>query len=51
MISSLLLGIWLILVGVSGLGWITIDVKILGLLAFVTGLVILIEGVRPILKR
>lgn len=47
-LSSLLLAVWLILVGVTWLAWITIDVKILGLLAFITGIVFLIESVRPL---
>ncbi len=48
--SSLFLGIWLLLVGVDWLGWVTIDIKILGLLAFVTGIVWLIEGAYPYVK-
>lgn len=52
MISNILLGIWLILVGVTWLTWIVIDAKILGLLGFVTGIVILVEGFNPsIFKR
>lgn len=51
MVSSLLLGVFLILVGVSWIGWVVIDVKILGLLAFVTGLLILIEGINPTIFR
>ena len=43
-ISNLLLGLWLILVGVTWLGWVAIDVKLLGLLGFITGLVIIILG-------
>lgn len=47
-LSSLLLAVWLILIGVSWLAWITIDAKLLGLLAFVTGIVFLVEGVHPL---
>lgn len=48
-LSSLLLAIFLILVGVTWLAWVTIDIKLLGLLAFITGLVFLVEGVHPLI--
>lgn len=51
MISSFLLGLWLILVGSSWLSWITVDIKLLGLLGFITGIVILIEAVYPAWSR
>lgn len=48
-LSHLLLGIWLILVGITWLTWVLIDIKFLGLWAFVTGIIWLIEGtVHPI---
>lgn len=47
-ISSLLLAIWMILVGVTWLGWISVDIKFLGLLGFITGILMLIEGFRPL---
>lgn len=47
-LSSLLLGIWLILVGATWLTWLTVDAKFLGLWAFVTGIVWLIEGFHPL---
>lgn len=47
-LSTLLLGVWLILVGVSWLAWVTVDVKLLGLLGFITGIVVLVEGVHPL---
>lgn len=47
-LSSLLLGLWLILVGATWLTWLSVDAKFLGLFAFITGLVWLIEGVHPI---
>lgn len=50
-LGSLLLGIWLILVGVTWLSWVAIDAKFLGLLGFITGLVVLIESYRPITVR
>lgn len=43
-VGSLLLALWLILVGVVWVGWISIDIKILGVLAFVTGIIWLVEG-------
>lgn len=47
-LSSLLLGVWLILVGATWLTWLTIDSKFLGLWAFVTGIVFLVEAYRPL---
>lgn len=47
-LSNLLLGVWLILVGITWLAWVTISTKFLGIWAFVTGIVILLEGYRPI---
>lgn len=47
-LSSLLLGIWLILVGATWLTWLSIDIKFLGLLGFITGIVVLIEAWKPI---
>lgn len=50
-LSNLLLSIFLILLGVTWLAWIVIDTKILGLLAFVTGLAILFESAYPIVYK
>lgn len=47
-LSSLLLGVWLILVGATWLTWIDVSAKFLGLFAFITGIVWLIEGFHPI---
>lgn len=47
-LASLLLGIWLILVGVDWLAWVAISTKFLGLLAFITGLLWLISAYHPI---
>lgn len=47
-LSTLLLGVWLILVGATWLAWIAVDIKFLGLFAFITGIVWLIEGFHPI---
>lgn len=41
-IGNILLGLLLILVGIAWLAWVSIDIKLLGLLSFVTGFVILI---------
>lgn len=47
-LSSILLGIWLILLGASWVGWIDVSLKFLGLMAFLTGIIWLIESFRPI---
>lgn len=47
-ISSILLALFLILVGVSWLTWVNIDIKFLGLLGFVTGILLLVESYHPI---
>lgn len=47
-ISSLLLGLWLILVGATWLTWISVDTKTLGLLGFITGILVLIESWHPL---
>lgn len=47
-LGNLLLGIWLILVGANWLTWLTVDIKFLGLLAFVTGIILFVEGFHPI---
>ncbi len=46
-LSNLLLGAWLILVGVTWLAWVAIDVKFLGLLGFIAGLAVLLQGYLP----
>ena len=47
-LSGLLLAVWLILVGITWLGWVVIDAKFLGIWAFVTGILWLVEGYHPI---
>lgn len=47
-LSSLMLGVWLILVGATWLTWLSIDLKFLGLFAFITGIVWLVEAYRPL---
>lgn len=50
-IGSLFLAVWLILVGVSWLAWITVDVKFLGLLGFITGILFLVDSFHPIIIK
>lgn len=47
-LGSLLLAVFLILVGISWLGWVTISLTFLGVWAFVTGIVLLLESYHPI---
>lgn len=47
-LSTLLLAIWLILVGITWLAWVSISIKLLGIWAFVTGIIFLVEAIRPI---
>lgn len=47
-LSTLLLAVFLILWGVSTLGWIAVSSFILGILAFAAGVLLLIEAAHPI---
>lgn len=47
-LSSLLLGIWLVLVGIDRMDWADLSLKFLGVWAFVTGVVWLIEAYHPL---
>jgi hypothetical protein len=47
-LSSLLLAVWLILLGGSWVAWWSISLKFLGFWALITGVVWLVEGVHPI---
>lgn len=47
-LSTLLLGILLILLGIVWLGWVVISTKFIGIWALVTGIVILVESAHPI---
>lgn len=40
----LLLAIWLILVGINWAGWVAISAVILGILAIITGIILLVEN-------
>jgi hypothetical protein len=47
-LGMVLLGVFLILVGITWLGWVAVGTMFLGGFALVTGIVILVEGVRPL---
>lgn len=48
-LGTLLLGVFLILLGINWLAWVAISVTFLGIWAFVTGIVLLLEGaVHPV---
>lgn len=47
-LSSLFLAAFLILTGISLLGWVAISATFLGVIALVAGILILVEGVHPI---
>lgn len=43
-LGQLLLGVWLILVGIAWLAWVVISAEFLGFWAFVTGIILIVEG-------
>lgn len=47
-LGSLLLAVFLILLGITWLGWISISQTFLGVFALVTGIVLLLESYRPV---
>lgn len=47
-LGTLALGLYLLFVGAAQLGWFTVSTVLLGVLAFVAGLLILISAVHPI---
>lgn len=47
-LASLLLGIWLILLGLTWMGVISLSSNFLGIVALVTGILWLLEGYHPI---
>lgn len=51
--ALLLLAVWLILVGINWAGWVAISASLLGILALITGIVLLVEnrGVVSTLNR
>lgn len=50
-IAGLLTGIWFLLVGATWLTWVSIDIKFLGLIAFIIGVIWLVEGTQTYWKR
>lgn len=50
-IGQLLLGVWLILVGIDWAGWASFDSKFLGIFAVVTGIVVLLEGAGVVNRK
>lgn len=47
-LGSLALSVWLILVGLEWLTWITVSAKFLGAWALVTGILLIVEHWRPL---
>lgn len=47
-LGSLALAIWLVLVGITWLGWVAISTKFLGGWAALTGLLLFLEAYHPI---
>lgn len=47
-VTSVLTGLWFILVGATWLTWINVDLKVLGLLAFIVGLLWIVEQFHPL---
>lgn len=47
-LTPLVLGVYLLLVGVSTLGWIVISATVLGVLALVAGILVLLDAYHPI---
>jgi hypothetical protein len=47
-LSQLLLAVWLILIGITWVGWVAISATFLGVWALITGVVWLLEAYRPI---
>lgn len=47
-LGQLLLAVWLIILGMLWLGWVTVSNKFLGGWAFVTGIVLILEGISVV---
>lgn len=47
-LSTLLLAVFLILFGISNLGWVAVSAFALGLVAFITGIIFLVEAFTPL---
>jgi hypothetical protein len=51
-IGAFLAGLWFILIGVDFLAWVNIDIKLIGLLAFIVGIIWLVDCFHPLtIKR
>lgn len=48
-LGTILLAVWLILVGITWLTWVAITSAFLGGFALVTGIVLLVEGYHPLI--
>ena len=46
LIGSIFLSVWLVLVGLTWGAWLVVDIKLLALLAIVTGVVIFLEALN-----
>jgi uncharacterized membrane protein HdeD (DUF308 family) len=47
-LSTLFLAAFLILFGISALGWVSISATFIGVVAFVAGILILVEAYHPL---
>ena len=47
-LSSIMLAVTLILIGLAWLGWVAISVKVLGGFAFATGVIMILEGLNVV---
>lgn len=47
-LSSLLLAVFLILLGITWLGWVAISITFLGIWSLVTGILLLLEAYHPV---
>lgn len=50
-LSQLLLAVLLILLGVSWLGWVAVSATVLGVIALVTGVLLILEGTSVFVWR
>lgn len=47
-LSTLFLALFLILFGINALGWVAVTGFVIGLVAFIAGILILVEAAHPI---
>lgn len=47
-LGSLLLAVWLILVGLTWIGWVVLTIKFLGGWGLATGIILILEAYHPI---